>query len=57
MTIDIRAFATDPLAFQNAIVIPSVYGPQRFGDCMADFQQERFAGINNALLISHFELT
>ena len=50
MAIDIRQFASDPAAFQNAIVIPSVYGPQRFGDCMAEFQRERFAGINPSLL-------
>ena len=50
MPIDIKAFASDPAAFQAEIVIPSAHGPQRFGDCMADFQRERFAGINDALL-------
>jgi len=47
---DLKKFASDPMAFQEALIIPSAHGPQRFGDCMADFQRERFAGINPALI-------
>ncbi len=50
MTIDIRAFAHDPAAFQAALIIPSARGTAKFGDVMGDFQKERFAGINPALL-------
>ncbi len=50
MAVDIRAFATDPAAFQAALIIPSAHGTVRFGDVMGDFQQERFAGINPALI-------
>ncbi len=46
MAIDIKAFASDPAKFQDELVIPSGHGPKRFGDCMADFQRERFAEIN-----------
>lgn len=50
---DVRTFATisiDPAAFQAELIIPSVHGPRRFGDVMADFQRERFASINPALV-------
>lgn len=46
----LRRVASDPAAFQAEIVIPSGHGPQRFGDCMADFQRERFASINPSLV-------
>lgn len=46
----LRRVAADPAAFQEAIVIPSAHGAQRFGDCMADFQRERFASINLSLV-------
>ncbi|HQZ65472.1 MAG TPA: hypothetical protein PLY87_10375 [Planctomycetaceae bacterium] len=48
--IDIRKFADDPTAFQAELIIPSAHGNVRFSDCMADFQRERFAGINAALI-------
>lgn len=48
--INLQAFATDPAAFQAELIIPAAHGPQRFGDCAAEFQRERFAGINPALL-------
>ena len=52
--VDLKAFASDPAKFQEALTIPSAHGPKRFGDCMGDFQRERFAGINPALLaVSH----
>lgn len=50
MAVDIRAFATDPAAFQEALTIPSAHGTVRFGDVMGDFQRERFASINPALI-------
>lgn len=46
----VRKFASDPSAFQAALVIPSAQGPRRFGEVMADFQRERFAAINPALV-------
>lgn len=46
----LREYAVDPLAFLVDLMIPSVHGPHRFGDCMADFQRERFKGIAPALL-------
>ena len=49
-TVDLRAFASDPLAFFSELVIPAAHGSARFGDCMAEFQRERFAGIVPALL-------
>lgn len=45
-----QAIATDPAAFQEEIIIPGVDGAARFGDIMADFQRERFAAINPALI-------
>ena len=50
MKLNLTKFASDLLAFQKALMIPSVHGPQRFADCMGDFQRERFEGINPALL-------
>ena len=50
MAIDIKAFATDPAAFQAALIIPSGRGVKRFGNCMADFQRDRFAELNPALV-------
>jgi phage terminase large subunit-like protein len=46
----LRRVASDPAAFQAALVIPSAHGPRRFADCMADFQRERFASINPSLI-------
>jgi hypothetical protein len=43
-------YVNSPLAFLNDLIIPSVQGPQRFGDCMADFQRERFMLLVPALL-------
>lgn len=42
--------ADNPAVFQETLIVPSCRGPQRFGDIMADFQRERFASINPALL-------
>ncbi|HEY4259361.1 MAG TPA: hypothetical protein VGM98_04350 [Schlesneria sp.] len=50
MAIDIKSFASDPAMFQAELIIPSGHGPKRFGDCMAEFQRERFAEITPALL-------
>ena len=47
---DLLPFQTDPIAFFDALTIPSAHGPQRFADCMADFQRERFASIAPALV-------
>lgn len=46
----IRELAADPAKFQASLVIPSAHGPARFGSVMADFQRERFAQINPALV-------
>jgi len=35
---------------QESIIIPSAHGTQRFGEIMAEFQRERFASINPALV-------
>jgi hypothetical protein len=43
-------FAADPSQFQSALIVPSCFGPQRFGDIMAEFQRERFGQIAPALL-------
>lgn len=50
MAIDLKVFAADPAAFQAELIIPSAHGRKRFGDIMADFQRERFDGINPALI-------
>ncbi|HVX15106.1 MAG TPA: terminase large subunit [Pirellulales bacterium] len=44
------ALAADPAAFQAGVLIPVAGAGRRFGDVMADFQRERFAAINPALL-------
>lgn len=46
----LRAMAADPAAFQAAIVIDSASGKRPLGEVMADFQRERFALLNPALL-------
>lgn len=48
----IQRFKTDPPACREVLVIPSASGPRPFGECMgeADFQRERFTGIDPALL-------
>jgi phage terminase large subunit-like protein len=52
----LRQYAVDPLAFLFDLMIPSVHGPRRFGDCMAEFQRHRFAGLAPALLaLAHGE--
>jgi len=45
-----RAMAADPAAFQGALLIDTPRGKRPFGEVMADFQRERFAAINPALL-------
>jgi hypothetical protein len=47
---DIRRYAREPLAFIEALIIPSASGPQRFGDVMADFQRDWFATVAPSLL-------
>ncbi len=47
---DIQKYAKDPLAFFDALTIPSAHGPKRFAECMAGFQRERFSQIAPALL-------
>ncbi|HWB10793.1 MAG TPA: hypothetical protein VG826_16305 [Pirellulales bacterium] len=46
----IAELMTDPAKFQAAVIIPSAHGKRRFGDVMADFQRERFALLNPALV-------
>lgn len=46
----LAAIAADPAAFLAAIFVPTARGPRRFGDIVADFQRERFAGLLPALL-------
>ncbi len=46
----IATYRDNPAAFQDDLIIPSVHGPRRFGEVMADFQRERFESINPALL-------
>ena len=46
----LQRMATDPVIFQAELVIPSTFGPKRFADVMADFQQQRFSFINPALI-------
>lgn len=46
----LKKLKADPLAFAKSLVIPSGSGVKRFGDCMADFQRERFEQIVPALL-------
>src|SRR4051794_22757350 len=48
--VDIRKFASDPIAFAEALTIQSARGRARFGDVMADFQRERFTAIAPALV-------
>jgi len=50
MAPDIRKYQTDPMAFIEALVIPSGRGAKRFGDCIADCQRERFAELIPALM-------
>ena len=45
-----RRIAGDPSYFQSLLVIPSVQGPNVFGQCMAAFQRQRFTEINSALV-------
>jgi len=54
--VDIAAYAADPMAFFEALVIPSAHGPRPFGECMADFQADWFASIAPSLLaVAHGE--
>lgn len=48
--IKLREFASDPAAFQRELIIPGARGSARFGEVMAEFQRERFARLNPALL-------
>jgi len=50
MPLNILTFATDPMAFLDALVIPSARGTAKFADVMADFQRQRFQQIVPALL-------
>lgn len=42
--------AHSPEKFQQELIVPSCFGPRRFGEIMADFQRERFTQINEALV-------
>jgi hypothetical protein len=48
--IDVRKYASDPMAFIADLIIPSAHGPRRFGDVMAPFQRDRFQAIAPTLL-------
>jgi len=48
--IDIRQFATDPLAFFNALVIPSAHGPRPFAEVLADHQRNWFKALAPSLV-------
>ena len=50
MSIDIRRFAADPVAFFESLVIPAARGTARFGDVMGQFQRDWFKAIAPALL-------
>ena len=51
----ISRYVVNPGAFIADLVIPSAHGPRRFGDCMADFQRERFEAIVPALVaVAHW---
>jgi hypothetical protein len=45
----LRRYAADPAEFLADLRIPSARGDARFGDCMAQFQRDRFASIASAL--------
>ena len=46
----LQRIAADPAVFQESLIIPGVRGACFFGTVLADFQRERFAGINGALV-------
>jgi len=48
--IDIKAFSKDPLAFFDALTVPSAFGPKQFGGIMAPHQREWFEAIAPSLL-------
>ena len=50
MTLNVRKFAADPLAFIDALVIPSAVGQKRFAEVMAPHQREWFSAIAPSLL-------
>jgi phage terminase large subunit-like protein len=45
-----QRIASDPATFEAELTVPSAQGPHRFGAIMADFQRERFAAVNDALI-------
>lgn len=47
---DIKQFASDPLAFINALVVPSAHGPSTFADIMAPHQRAWFEAIVPSML-------
>ena len=50
MTTDIHQLAADPLAFIDALPIPSAGGARAFGNIMAAFQRRDFQAMAPALL-------
>jgi hypothetical protein len=47
---NIKQFASDPLAFFDALIIPSAHGSRPFLEVMADFQRDWFKAIGPTLL-------
>lgn len=50
MTVDVRTLADSPAAFRDALQIHGARGPARLADVLADFQRERFASLDPALV-------
>jgi hypothetical protein len=50
LSVNLRKLQSVPDAFQSDIHLPTGSGSRRFGDCMADFQRERFALVNPSLV-------
>lgn len=46
----LKQLAQSPRLFRESLTVPTGMGPRRFGDVMADFQRERFAALDPALL-------
>lgn len=47
---NLKTFATDPLAFFDALIIPSAAGTMPFSECMAEHQREWFESIAPSLV-------
>lgn len=47
---ELRKFAASPQYFRESLIVPTGSGPRRFGAVMANFQRERFAALDSALL-------